>query len=810
MASQYIRVGDTLTNIIDSKTGESVTYDKVTVYADGTPMDDTKLDPAIYRKLGVEYFRRNFNGIANIKWFGALGGGNDDTIAIQKAFDLLGIVYNNLLFEYDTYNFSQHIILNNKSNIEINFNNATLFDMGKDITVIKGTPPAPVIVNTPVGIEFSNIYNFNILNLIKDQNPGGGGPIQTDQEDQRVPALDFFNCNNLSFTSSELRGPVGPNINNLTLGAAHFMRASYLRFNQCSAVRIKDITIASGCGYGELFSFVDTDYITWTNCYHNQGTSPVTIYSFGKLIDCDWVTISGHNVQTLSPGSFIDFLGNNLVMSDIVFNGHIDSKLIDLTSEWNLPGRVISNVRISDCVSAGRGISSATSSLNVPNYRNIVVSNIKLKDGVFNDATTLMGFESIDDITFNNLVVNNIRSIFTAEISTASRDTYHTYRFNNLIYNLTDKLAANVVIHEANGLTEFRNSVFNINSITTLASIEPRDRHAIYASVTLPSARSTIRYIGCTFNDAKFNFKANTEFIGCTFNNCAFTTNSNTPASFQTFPTLLFRKCDFNYIDDALTSTTLDGNLFFINTLKKLTLQDCKFRGQTTNTNGVSIISFASPSLDGDIYIDNCFFDIVRIISGVPAKYPGIFRIHNQRPAQVLMLSNSIFSQNMSYMVGIDGAGTSLPSGLVTFTSINNKFLSEGNSPIIAAATDVSRVAISLIDDQYSSGLNLGTVSNFASQVIKVAMSSSDASPETLFDAGQGSTFQSSATNGYRFVKQSANSKTGWIQLTVNKIGTTALRPTSRPTGFYYFDTTLLKPIYWSGTNWRDAVGTVV
>lgn len=40
--------------------------------------------------------------------------------------------------------------------------------------------------------------------------------------------------------------------------------------------------------------------------------------------------------------------------------------------------------------------------------------------------------------------------------------------------------------------------------------------------------------------------------------------------------------------------------------------------------------------------------------------------------------------------------------------------------------------------------------------------------------------------------------------------GTTAKRPTVTQIGFYYFDTTLGKPIFWSGTQWVDATGAAV
>ena len=40
--------------------------------------------------------------------------------------------------------------------------------------------------------------------------------------------------------------------------------------------------------------------------------------------------------------------------------------------------------------------------------------------------------------------------------------------------------------------------------------------------------------------------------------------------------------------------------------------------------------------------------------------------------------------------------------------------------------------------------------------------------------------------------------------------GATASRPTGQPVGSMWYDTTLSKPIWFDGTSWRDATGTVV
>lgn len=39
--------------------------------------------------------------------------------------------------------------------------------------------------------------------------------------------------------------------------------------------------------------------------------------------------------------------------------------------------------------------------------------------------------------------------------------------------------------------------------------------------------------------------------------------------------------------------------------------------------------------------------------------------------------------------------------------------------------------------------------------------------------------------------------------------GVTGARPVGPQVGFCYFDTTLFKPVFWSGIDWRDATGVV-
>jgi len=98
------RIADTLYNVLDQYTGENVTYNKVTTIPNVGNIQDIHCDGIIYRKLGTEYFRRNFIKLTP-EIFGADPLGiSDSTNAIKKALDFLTLTSGGeLSFSKGTY-----------------------------------------------------------------------------------------------------------------------------------------------------------------------------------------------------------------------------------------------------------------------------------------------------------------------------------------------------------------------------------------------------------------------------------------------------------------------------------------------------------------------------------------------------------------------------------------------------------------------------------------------------------------------------------------------------------------------------------
>src|SRR5690606_530750 len=85
-----ININNVWTNILDNHTGESVNFEEVTTWVDGTPMDDSKVDGVIYRKLpasvGGGYVKRVYTGPIKSQWINLDNTGNTDVSSLINQY----------------------------------------------------------------------------------------------------------------------------------------------------------------------------------------------------------------------------------------------------------------------------------------------------------------------------------------------------------------------------------------------------------------------------------------------------------------------------------------------------------------------------------------------------------------------------------------------------------------------------------------------------------------------------------------------------------------------------------------------------
>lgn len=119
---------EVITGIYNKFTGKEESFKQVTEWRDGTPMDDSKVDGVIYRKVGDQYFADTefLSGKQpSIKKFGAIGDGvNDDSDAIQRALNLGGTV----LFPPGSFGISK--------TIEVNLDETTVTGLGSRLIAL--------------------------------------------------------------------------------------------------------------------------------------------------------------------------------------------------------------------------------------------------------------------------------------------------------------------------------------------------------------------------------------------------------------------------------------------------------------------------------------------------------------------------------------------------------------------------------------------------------------------------------------------------------------------------------------------------
>lgn len=188
------RLGSTIIGVKDRYTGEYISFNKVTLFADGSAMTDAKADGILYIKVGTEYFLRVLNtGVANVKWWGVKGDGStDDTTNIQTAITkLIAAQLNTLFFPRGTYMVQSSTnnegltlsVPDNKNITILGEGNNTIFRRRDTATI---TDSSSLFKITP---NKNNIITFNAV--VFDSNRAGTPITGTDYTYEHCAAVRF-------------------------------------------------------------------------------------------------------------------------------------------------------------------------------------------------------------------------------------------------------------------------------------------------------------------------------------------------------------------------------------------------------------------------------------------------------------------------------------------------------------------------------------------------------------------------------------------------------------------------------------------
>lgn len=363
-----------LSNIKDKFTGETISYNKVINFADGSPMDDSKCDGVIYRKLGSEYFKRNFTGAISVTWFGAKGDGiTDDTLAIQKAFDITSILKTTVNIPDGIFMIKAHVdeysgnYLINEGGVRLKNNTSLVMDKGCFLKAIPNDKRQYNILRT---YEASNvsISGGNILGDRNDHTDTGGewgyGLAITGSQNINIRDVNITNCwgdgINLQVSYNNINNEY-INIENVLCDNNRRQGMSieygrYIKVINSSFTNTKGT--APQCGidiepWGEVAECQD---ITINGCYFNNNFAAGVAVNFPTLrninivnckFECDNNTFTNTHIYQTYSGEF-----NQMVVSGCTFDGRANYDILQNAGDSTLIGNTFKGVVRTDSLAA--------------------------------------------------------------------------------------------------------------------------------------------------------------------------------------------------------------------------------------------------------------------------------------------------------------------------------------------------------------------------------------------------------------------------------------------------------------------------
>ena len=240
----------------------------------------------------------------------------------------------------------------------------------------------------------------------------------------------------------------------------------------------------------------------------------------------------------------------------------------------------------------------------------------------------------------------------------------------------------------------------------------------------------------------------------------------------------------------------------------RIDFQNCKVSGRITVTRSVATLLNVNAK---QLYIEQSF---VNVVGGtIDWSYDGTITVNNPIVNYRSVITGHISNLKNCEVETVGGNNGLTAISILNFTDADVKYTPVSNNnmvningtwyerwyniPANSNLNDINKIG----RKYYCSATNAATLTNCPTTVNFVL--------ENFIRSNENAVIQQITTvQGETFTRQLGSGT--WYRVQRIRTGTTAKRPTDVTIGLQYFDTTLGKPIWWNGTAWVDATGTVV
>jgi len=285
---------------IDIFTGENVTFSKSLVDFNGEKLSDRKCDGVIFRKIDGAYYKRNFTGPINVKWFGAKGDGiADDTNAFNNALKMTPKISYQIgggtfFIPAGRYKITDTIIID-RSQIKIS-------GAGLGLTIIEPTGSFDYAIQF-IGQSFTNWLNaVELSNLTIKGNRFSGGGLKIENVGLRslFENINVFDCGSKGIYCKSLFDHIYRNIEVRNCGeiGIHVWEqnkrtASFAAFEENSFLVFDNVRPIANNKNGIQWLIQGGDSFRLINCKPSEGLVGLRIDSLANRFDIDGLYIDG-------------------------------------------------------------------------------------------------------------------------------------------------------------------------------------------------------------------------------------------------------------------------------------------------------------------------------------------------------------------------------------------------------------------------------------------------------------------------------------------------------------------------------------